>query len=203
MFAELHRRGLTWDQIARSSGASSGDYVRKVAAGVKPGNNLLTNARELAQTGRVAAAAPRRVGAGGELARVRAPAASGAPSRVPTPASFVPGARTIFQAARDGRAGWQQQTSAPARGIGRESARQEVLDALRSAARGGRRVEFLVTGADGVPHRLGGKGGYDAGRALRGARREGDDPFSWLEGQFDGRYGITASGIRAVMVSAQ
>lgn len=202
--------GWTWGQLADAVGASSGDYVRKVAAGAKPGLNLAGNVSELRTTGAVTAPVARRTTAAGTVARVRAAAGTGAPSRVPAAASRTPteSARQLYRGA-SGRLGWSRQFGIPAGAdsIIRADAAALVMDELRSVARGqgkaGQRdVEILVTVrfGDGMErtHTLDRRPVSDL---LRGIRGDGGDVLDWIEGEFDGRYGVAAGSIVGVTVN--
>jgi hypothetical protein len=177
--AELKARtGLTWDQLAGTLGASSGDYVRKVARGAKPGRNLATNVAELMSTGSVRAAVPRRRAASGQIARVRAPAIAEAPSRRPAETAIVGEGRRLFRTA-SGRMGWQQDTG---------TSTGDFMAAVTSAGRGQHRVRFRVkltrpTGR-GAPFwtDVGARGGYTSAQVRAGVRKYGS-VTDWLASQ--------------------
>lgn len=202
--------GWTWGQLADAVGASSGDYVRKVAAGAKPGLNLAGNVAELGTRGAVTAPVARRTTAAGTVARVRAAAASGAPSRVPAAAARTPteSARQLYRGAA-GRLGWSRDFVLPrnAPDDARRLAGFGIVDELRSVARGqgraGQRdVDITVTVqfGDGEErtHSLGRRPVSDV---LRGIRDEGGDVLDYIEDQFDGRYGVAAGNIVGVTVN--
>lgn len=185
ILAELKTRtGLTWAQLAQTIGASSGDYVRKVASGARPGRNLDTAVADLMATGRVHEAPARRRAASGELARVRASRSTGAPSRIPeqqAPQGVAP--RELFRMS-GGRLGWSQ-------GIAADNA-EAIRAAIRSAGQGRHRVAFRVTFTDANGHKrvvtLGQKGGYKPRTVLD----EMDDPADWLAAEVGARggYGV-------------
>lgn len=179
------RTGLTWAAIADTIGASSGDYVRKVAAGHRPGANLTRAVDELMSTGQVSRPVPRRTTSAGTVARVRAPRSSGAPSRRPAPTRVAATeGRSLFRGA-DGRLGWSQN-------VGRD--RTEFNRALASAGRGGRRVTFraLVRLPNGQTRwvTVGQKGGYLPRRVPRRG-----DVVEWIRSQGGDRY-LEAGGAR-------
>lgn len=173
--------GLTWDRLADAIGASSGDYVRKVASGARPGQNLARAVGELMATGQVSSPVPRRTTRAGTIARVRAPRAAGTPSRVPAPTRVAAtDSRSFFRTPR-GRIGWAQNVGgADDRGL---------RQALASAGRGGKRVHFRVRVPTSDGHTrwvtIGQKGGYRP----RDIPRRGD-LRAWLGGQIvQTRYG--------------
>lgn len=199
--AELHASGLTWAEVARMTGASSGDMARKVATGVKPGANLVGNVRHVMQTGEGATApAPRRRAATGELARVRAkPAAAGErPSSVPARAHFTVSPRRLHRDP-DGQLKWTQTVSVPkSEGIGRERGRAAIVDALGKAGKGRHdRVQFRITLASGRSGLVGGKAGYSTRRARAAVKREGEDPYAWLADQVGHGTGSLGAGFEA------
>src|SRR5690606_8412868 len=126
--------------LADAIGASSGNYVRKVASGAKPGANLAANVNELMRTGEVTKPVERRLDAQGRRARVRAGREAGTPSR--RPAETVvrpPGERTRFFTKANGKRGWTKGTgAADADGV------QEFRKAVRAAGQGRHRVKLRV-----------------------------------------------------------
>lgn len=187
--------GLSWAQVAEVIGASSGDYVRKVASGAKPGRNLAANVAELMQRGQVSAPVPRRTTAAGTTARVRAPrAADGAASRTPSQQSVVAGpqARRLFRLP-SGRLGWQQTTGDPRHAEGA----REFKRLVSSAGRGRHRVRIKVQVRIHGQLRwveLGGKGGYLPGEIGKRVRLDGG-VTQFLATQIEGRtYGGAAVG---------
>jgi hypothetical protein len=187
ILAELHARtGLSWQQLAETIGASSGDYVRKVAGGAKPGNNLAGAVGELMQRGRVVTAPERRRAASGELAKVRAPASSGAPSRIPEQQQVKRAAKREVFRMGGGRLGWTQELAA--------DDPDAIRAAVRSAGRGRHRVSFRVHYIDANGRdryaTVGQKGGYRTADALK---RMGSDPVAWLGTQVGSHYGAFAN----------
>src|SRR5690606_31529909 len=77
----------------------------------------------------------------------------------------------------------------PTEGPGRERGREALMTFLRAAARGRRRVNFDITllCGDGTYRtiKVGGRDGYDARRALRDSRAEGNDRLAWLKQETD------------------
>lgn len=158
------RSGLSWADLASAIGASSGDYVRKVASGAKPGNNLRGAVTELRETGRATTTPERRRAASGELARVR----GGAP-KAPTPPAERP---TLF-AGRKGELGASQAGH-------RETDLRRILN---RAARRNRNVKIKTRAKINGTWRdvtIGQKGGYDPRTILEEA---GDDILGWVEGK--------------------
>lgn len=198
--------GLSWQAIADTIGASSGDYVRKVASGAKPGNNLTAVVGELLETGQVAKAAPRRRDRAGNVARVRqsraAQAATGTPSRRPaeTTVRAPKDARRVFRGDR-GRMGWAQTLDA-----GDPDA---VRAALTSAGRGRRRVVLRARVRDKSGRtrwvEIGSRGGYRPGDVAAGIRSHGG-VGEWLATQTSGRtYAgtIDASSVEDIEIVAE
>lgn len=197
LLAGLRAGGMRQADIARALDVSP-RMLRFVQAGQKPGTLYIDALSQLATRGRVETAPAHRT------QRVRAPGGATVPkvsTRPPAPSRGAFGTRTTFVAGGKGRV---VEVSAPrSEGKGRDAARAQVLAATRSAARGGRRVAFVVEYSDGTRATLGAKGGYRAGAALRrmqGATGPGGviDPFEWLTDEVDGtRY---APGLGAVVV---
>lgn len=180
------RTGLTWGQLADTIGASSGDYVRKVASGAKPGSNLASVVGELMARGEVAKAPARRRAASGAIAKVRAPGATGLPSYRPAETTVRTPGRHLFRAA-DGKLGWQQQTG---------SSTPDVMGAVASAGRGQHRVRFRVELKR--PHGrsiwadVGLKDGYTPAQVRAGVRKFGS-VVDWLAAQM-GHRGAASTG---------
>lgn len=202
--AELKSRsGLTWSQLADALGASSGDYVRKVASGAKPGTNLAGAVSQLMSTGKVSDAPARRMAKSGGLARVRASASTGARSRIPDTTAPTALPRRLFDIGT-GRLGWAQETPI--------DSPETIAAAIRSAGRGHRRVSFRITYHDKHGRErvkiIGGKGGYSPRRALAEFK---DGGAGWLADQAGkaagpGNYGdlqIEADDITDVEVYAE
>jgi hypothetical protein len=179
--------GLTWDRLAVVVGASSGDYVRKVAAGKRPGLNLAGNLNELQQKGFVSKAVPRARSKSGDIRPVRASAkATGRKSARPAenilkaPASE----RRIF-AGPNGKMGYVVSTGDPSTPEGAARFRR-TLGNVRAA----RRIKFnLMIPADN--HKgyewvmLGGKGGYRPEAVRAGVRKLKGDIVEWFMQQAD------------------
>lgn len=187
--------GLTWEQLAEVIGASSGDYVRKVASGAKPGLNLAANVTELMERGAVSAPVPRRVTASGKTAKVRAPkAAEGAASRTPSQQSVVTGenARRLFRLP-NGKLGWQQTTGDPRHAEGAK----EFNRLITSAGRGRHRVRLKVHVPVNGKMRwvdVGGRGGYTTEYIRKRVKSDGG-VTQFLATQLEGReYGGAAIG---------
>lgn len=219
---ELHASGFTWPEVARLTGASSGDYARKVASGAKPGRNIAGNVQALLTTGRQQAPAPRRTDKAGRLARVRGSAATGSRRPPPPPPAVTAssiGDRQLYRAAGSRRVGWTRAfdfpelnhpDGRPLTGAARRRALEGrrvswfgVLDELRATARGqarggARRVSFTVTARNPETLQLetakiGGRGGYAVSDVLRQMRQEG--VLEWLAHQLEGRNRTSGSPI--------
>lgn len=195
------RTGWTWREVATQLGTTP-EYARKLAT--KPttggaGRALAGNVRDFQRTGTAQAPVQR-------TQRVRAP--GGAPSvpaatrRATDPRAAFSVTRSVFRG--EARDGWAVKVNVPQRRTkagDREDARHAISGAVRSAARGRRRVMFRVTLAERDENGkimgqytvdVGGRGGYDASRALAAIRREGLDPIAWLIDQgVDRGYGHT------------
>lgn len=205
ILAELHARtGLSWSALADTIGASSGDYVRKVASGAKPGNNLAGVVRELMSTGEVSAAVPRRRAASGQIARVRASTrTAGTISRRPsdTAVTAPAGARRAFATA-GGRMGWARTIEADRGAV----STSDFLDTIRAAGRGRRRVVLRaqVRPRPGAPAEwvvIGEKGGYRPADILARLRK-GGSVQAWLADQMSGRKYTGDGNVLAVEVMA-
>lgn len=190
--AEIKARagdGLTWDALARRLGASSGDYVRKVASGAKPGHNLRTAVDELMRAGRVQTPVQRRRTKTGELARVRASRATGAPSRVPDPVQLDP-TRGTLSVGPAGALRWSGEYAV--------TETNAILRHVRGARDSRQRVSFRIhkVDANGKDYwvRVGAKGGYDPQRVLRAAGRSKIGVIDWIESQSERHY-LEARGL--------
>lgn len=210
LVADLRAYGMSTTEIARELGRSP-RMVRKVVRGESSGQLYVAALEELARTGQSRTPPPRRRGRDGQLMRVRAPRGASESTRRPsdpgtaaTQPSGAPGSTGDTSRSR-GRAGApptayssdttylpggvrQHSVTTPrSNGVGRERARQRLLEILRSAARsqrGGRKnVRFRLTLKNGTTVEVGAKGGYAISKALSRARGEGDDPFGWLAGE--------------------
>lgn len=181
---------VTWAQLAKMVGASSGDMVRQVARGSKPGNNLAANVAELMRTGEVKTAVPRRVTKGGKIAAVRAPTkvvdgkvVQG--SRQPSENKLAAGTQRLFSKSPGG-VGWTQTTGAPT-----DKGRGHLAQAVTYAVRRGQRVQLRVEvrpDKGGEPRwvEVGSKGGYTAKQITAGIRKHGSEK-AWLHHQLAGR----------------
>lgn len=205
ILAELKQRtGLSWPALADTLGISSGDYARKVASGAKPGRNIAAVVREAWETGEVTKAVPRRRDASGRIARVRASRTmTGQPSRRPAETALraPSGARRLF-ATGDGRMGWAQAVPASDGTVDAG----DVMDAVRAAGRGRRRVHFRVQvrprpGAPAHWVTIGEKGGYTPRDVLARMRQLGVE--GWLHHQTAGRAYVGTGGLMAVEVIAE
>lgn len=180
LLAALRAGGMTQADIARATGVSP-RMLRFVQAGQKPGTAYVGALQQLATQGRVTTPPPVRA------QRVRAAGGGTVPAPVARPVAPAPtrgrfGTQTTFVAGGRGRV---VEVTAPAsNGAGRDQARAAVLDAVRRAAQGKRRVSFIVTDRNGVRVTLGAKGGYRAGDVLRRMRQTVTagviDPLGWL-----------------------
>lgn len=207
------RTGWTWAEVATQLGTTP-DYARKLAGGAgkfgsaQAGHALRSNVADFERTG-----AEQR-----PFQRPQAVRAKGGGS-VPAAPRVTPSTRSAFRVKRsafkgEARDGWAVRVTVPKRATkagDREDARNAITGAVRSAARGRRRVMFRVTVQDpDDPRRqstieLGGRGAYNASRVLKGIKAEGNDPLAWLVLQNLDRYeldGITAEDIRAVEIVA-
>lgn len=154
----------------------------QVAAGKRPGNNLLPTLTDLARTGHAARRPERRTTKSGKPAKVRGRA--GAPAHEPpppTPTAPTPGKFSVQTLYLAGGARTKRITSPKSpSAVGRFDAKQATMEAMAEAAREQRRVAFVVHYADGSSHTLGSKSGYRAGDAYIRAMGEWEDAFEWL-----------------------
>ena len=183
--------GFTWQQISDALGASSGTYVRKVAAGHRPGENLKGNLAELLRRGQVSKAVPRRKAKSGHLARVRVKDArrEALGQKAARPAENVLRApeqgRRLFRG-ETGKLGWTVRTGNP----DTEAGRKAFFAALTSAGRGRKRVKFrielnmtyTIRSAASVIVEIGGNGGYKPA-AVRAAIKASGGIVEWLLSQ--------------------
>ncbi len=187
LLAMKQARGMTWAEVGQSIGTTP-EYARKIGAGKKSGRAFAGAVHELATKGHT-----RPVVTGRESVPVRAKG-GGLTVR---PARQVEGAthRLIGQRGRlvsvdvppfpykvRGRGSVAVKEAARA---ARMPAKRALLDAIRSAARGRRRIAFQVGmgESEGDPmwwQELGGKGGYRASSVLSQVRGEGNDVLAWL-----------------------
>lgn len=187
LIQNLLDRGLTRAEIAAELDRDP-RTVGLVLGGQRPGTNLRETLLELNQHGQAVTPPPRRRTKTGDTAKIRGRA--GAPAVAP-PAPRPPSARGKFSISTAYLADGQRlhSTQVPkTEGPGRQRARDALLDQLRGAARGRRRVGFRVTMGTGRMVELGRKSGYRATDALRRSRAEGDDPLSWLGDEAENIY---------------
>lgn len=216
LIGALRQYGMTVTEIARELGRSP-RMVRKVVRGESTGETYRQALTELHTTGSTQTRPARRRDRQGRAVPVRAPRGAEEPvvrpqDSEPSPAPSTGAERG--QAARGGRSTFSTRTtylqggarqvevtSPRTEGTGRERGRGEVLDVLRRAARGRRRVSFTATYSNGRGVQIGGKSGYKASDALRRSRNEGNDPYSWLRGETGDRYddldveGVALTGV--------
>ena len=140
----------------------------QVAAGKRPGANLLPTLIDLARTGHAARRPERRTTKAGRAGADPRPARAGRRTSrrrrhrpLPTPGKFSVQTNYLAGGARTKR------ITAPKspRSVGRFDAKQATMDAMAEAAREQRRVAFVVHYADGSSHTLGSKWGYRANDA--------------------------------------
>jgi hypothetical protein len=200
LVAALRDGGMTQAQIARATGVSA-RMLRFVQAGQKPGTSYLPALQQLATQGRVTTPPPVR------KQRVRAPGGVTVPAAPrpvkPAPARGRYGRQTTHVA---GGKGTVDEITAPAsNGKGRDQARADVLDIMKRAAQGRRRVAFVVEDANGVRVTLGSKGGYRASDALRRMRATVHggviDPLHWIDTEAASidRYAFEPPGVHYVV----
>lgn len=195
------RTGWTWAEVADHLGTTA-TYARKLAGGAGKfgaagaGKALRGNIADFQRTGASQTPVQRAQRVRQPKGRPSAPAAPRA--RVTAKGAFKV-ERSVFRGA--GRDGWAVQVTVP-RGKtktgDREDARIAIMDATRRAAQGRRRVQFRLTVQDSHGNQrtieVGGHGGYDASRALRGMRAEGNDPLVWFLDQGIDRYSSRMGG---------
>lgn len=176
---------------------------RKVLKAATPGTGAayLPALRQLATDGRVRKLPPVRQ----QMVRAPGGAKVQAPARPVKPAVVRGRYGTTVTQVASGR-GKVIEISAPAsNGAGRDKARGDMLDALQRAAKGKRRVAFIVEAKDGTRVTLGARGGYAAGDALRRARATVTagvvDPLGWIDAEAEGidRYAFDGPGVLYVL----
>ncbi|GAB3472242.1 hypothetical protein AB1207_24220 [Kineococcus endophyticus] len=211
LIGSLRQYGMTVTEIARELGRSP-RMVRKVVRGESTGETYRQALTELHTTGSTQTRPARRRDRQGRAVPVRAPRGAEAPVVRPEDAEST--ASSSPATARGGRGTFTTRTtylqggarqievnSPRSEGAGRERGRREVLDALRRAARGRRRVSFTANYSNGRGVQIGGKSGYNASDALRRSRHEGNDPYAWLSGESAHRYedidvdGVVLTGV--------
>lgn len=176
LIAELKAStGLSWAALSDAIGASSGDYIRKVAAGVRPGKNLEGNVRELLTRGEVSRAVPRRRDRAGNIRPVRAKTGT---SRRPGENVLrqTPEGRRIFRGEKG--LGYTVSTGefpTP----GEANFRKAITSAAKGHRRGvPRRLSFVVSVREGITgveynYPLGTKGGYTPQQVREGVKQAG------------------------------
>lgn len=181
LIAQLRSQGLSVREIAGELDRDS-SIVYQVAAGKKSGEAYRQTLAELATRGHVSHRPPRRQRRDGTFAKVRGRA--GQTGHQPPPTRAVPrrgqfGTETAYRP--DGsRLHHVQAPKTPGKGRGQAS--DAVLDQMRSAAKGRRRVSFTVTSADGRVVGIGGKYGYRSSDVLSRMNDHNgiSDPLGWL-----------------------
>ena len=154
----------------------------QVAAGKRPGVNLLPTLMDLARTGHAARRPERRVTKTGRPARIRGKRGQEAHEPPPpSPTAPTPGKFSVQTSYLAGGARTRRITAPKSpRSVGRFDAKQATLDAMAEAAREQRRVAFVVHYDDGSSHTLGSKWGYRGNDAYTRALGEWQDAFEWL-----------------------
>ena len=195
--ATLRQRGISVAELARALDRSE-RMVRKVLSGDAPGHPYRQTLAELVDHSRASTVPSRRRGADGHIVPVRASkkgASSDAPvSRVPrdTGGNYVDvPSRTTFSTTTthfdDGTRLHDVTMPRTTAAKGRETAKDAVMDILRSAAKGQRHVDkrakVRLTYESGRTVELGKKGGYDVSRLLEESKKAGKDPMSYLASQ--------------------
>ena len=177
----LRERGLSMRDLSAECDRDS-SLLYQVAAGKRPGTNLLPTLIDLARTGHAARRPERRTTRSGAPARIRG--RRGQPAHEPpppTPTAPTPGRFSVQTNYLAGGARTKRITAPKSpRSVGRFDAKQATMDAIAEAAREQRRVAFVVHYADGSSHTLGSKWGYRANDAYVRARGEWEDAFEWL-----------------------
>ena len=177
----LRERGLSMRDLSAECDRDS-SLLYQVAAGKRPGTNLLPTLIDLARTGHAARRPERRTTRSGAPARIRG--RRGQPAHEPpppTPTAPTPGKFSVQTNYLAGGARTKRITAPKSpRSVGRFDSKQATMDAIGEAAREQRRVAFVVHYADGSSHTLGSKSGYRANDAYVRAQGEWEDAFEWL-----------------------
>lgn len=186
LIAALRAYGLSRAEIARELNRSP-RMIAKVERGESPGTHYLDALHELHQHGRLRNPPPRRRNAAGDVVPVRAKAGQDEALVVPEEPKRKRGAFGVETTFLPHRGRIIDVNVPRSEGVGRERARQAILDAARSAARGQaqgtRYMRFRLGLSNGRSIEVGGKGGYRASDVLSRSRDEGDDPLEWLADQ--------------------
>jgi len=177
----LHERGLSIRTLAAECDRDT-SLIYQVAAGKRPGTNLLPTLIDLARTGHAARRPERRTTNSGRPAKVRGRRGQAAHEPPPpTPTAPTPGKFSVQTSYLAGGARTKRITAPKsARAVGRFDAKQATMDAMAEAAREQRRVAFVVHYDDGTSHTLGSKWGYRGNDAYTRAQNEWQDAFEWL-----------------------
>ncbi len=177
----LRERGVSMRDLSAECDRDS-SLLYQVAAGKRPGTNLLPTLIDLARTGHAARRPERRATRSGTPAKIRG--RRGQPAHEPpppTPTAPTPGKFSVQTNYLAGGARTKRITAPKSpRAVGRFDAKQATMDAMAEAAREQRRVAFVVHYADGSSHTLGSKSGYRANDAYIRAMGEWEDSFEWL-----------------------
>ena len=177
----LRERGLSMRDLSTECDRDS-SLLYQVAAGKRPGTNLLPTLIDLARTGHAARRPERRVTTSGKPAKIRG--RRGQPAHEPpppTPTAPTPGKFSVQTNYLAGGARTKRITAPKSpRSVGRFDAKVATMDAMAEAAREQRRIAFVVHYADGSSHTLGSKSGYRANDAYIRAQGEWEDAFEWL-----------------------
>lgn len=193
--------GLSWAGLSDMLGASSGDFVRKVASGARPGRNIEPNVRELYNMGAVSRPVERRRTKSGKVAKVRGTKDAGSYTPSENQLRAPAEAREMFRTAKD-RLGWKKATGSP------DSPENDFVATVRSAGRGRRRVKFRahVRMANGSLKwvEVGSKSGYRPRDVLAGVRALGGSVTEWVMTQTANRkYELQGGQILDVEVIAE
>ena len=176
----LRARGISVRDLARECDRDT-SLIYQVAAGKRPGTNLLPTLTDIARTGFAHHRPDRRVDRAGRPVNVRA--ARGEDTKPPppaTPTALKPGQFGVTQAFLGGGGKTLRITAPKTSKVGRTRAQDAAMGALATAAREQRRVAFTVHFGDGSTRSLGSKGGYRGNVAYDRAMGEWEDAFEWL-----------------------
>lgn len=196
LIQQLRGRGISNAEIARELQRSP-RMVRKVLNGESPGAPYVRTLRELADTGHANTVPARRRNKAGEVVRVRAGHDAGTSSVAPADTGgrytdAPQGGR--YTSTSYGREGVRIHEVAIPKGKktkGRADATRDLLDMVRSAARGQskdtqRRVKIRLTFANGRQMEV---NDYNASTLLNRINEHGEkDALGWLAGQMSKRY---------------